>query len=67
MSIAVLVYSRFSIYILDTFLSMKRLHGVDIELIDRPIPVQITQQENHPNAKQYHKKTLKTLSSLNYC
>ena len=46
---------------------MKRLHGVDIEMIDRPIPVQKTQQEKHSNAKHYHKKTLKTLSSLNYC
>ena len=48
------------------FLSLKRLHGVDIDMIDtpRPIPVQITQQENHPNAKHYHKKTPQTLPSL---
>ena len=64
MSIAVLVYSRFSIYILNKFLSLKRLHGVVIEMIDRPIPVQITQQESHSNAKHYHKKTLKAFHSL---
>ena len=28
--------------------------GIDIEMIDRPIPVQMTQQENHLNAKHYH-------------
>ena len=52
---------------LNTFLSLKRMHGIDIEMIDRPITVQITQQENHSNTKHYHKKTLKTPSSLNYC
>ena len=40
---------------LNTFLSLKRLQGVDFEMID--IPVQITQQGNHSNAKHYHKKT----------
>ena len=53
MSIVVLVYSRFSIYILNTFISLKRLHGDDIEMIDRPIPLQITQQENHSNVFIY--------------
>ena len=52
---------------LNTFLSLKLLHGIDIEMIDRPIPVQRTQQENHSNAKHCHKKTIKTPSSLNYC
>ena len=33
-------------------------------MIDRPIPVQITQQENHSNAKHYHKKTLKAFYRL---
>ena len=46
---------------LNTCLSLKRLHGVDIEMIGRPIPVQITHQENHSNAKHYHEKTLKPL------
>ena len=50
---------------LNTFLSLKQLHGVDLEMID--IPVQITQQGNHSNAKHYHKKTHETPSSLNYC
>ena len=50
---------RFSIYMLNTCLSLKRLHGVDIEMIGRPSPVQITHQENHSNAKHYHEKTLK--------
>ena len=42
------------------------VHGVDIEMIDLDIPVQITQQGNHSNAKPYHKKTHETPSSLNY-
>ena len=49
------------------FLSLKWLHGIDMEMIDRHIPVQITQQENHSNTKHCHKKALKTPSSLNYC
>ena len=48
-----------------TFLSLKRLHGIDIEMID--IPVQITQKGNHSNAKHYHKNTHETPASLNYC
>ena len=54
----------FLFIMLNTFLSLKRLHGIDIEMIDRPIPVQITQQENHSNAEHYHKKTLKPLHRL---
>ena len=52
---------------LNTFLSLKRLHGIDIKMINMHIPVQRTQQENHSNAKHYHKKTIKTPSSPNYC
>ena len=49
---------------LNTFLSLNWLHGVDFEVID--IHVQITQQGiNHSNAKHYHKKTHETPSSLN--
>ena len=33
-------------------------------MIDRPIPVQITRQENHSNAKHYHIKTLKAFHRL---
>ena len=33
-------------------------------MIDRLIPVQTTQQENHSNAKYYHKKTLKAFHRL---
>ena len=51
-----MVYSRISIYILNSL--------VDIEMIDRLIPVQITQQENHSNTKHYHKKTLKPFHRL---
>ena len=49
---------------LNTFLSLKWLPGVDIEMID--IPVQITQQRNHSNAKYYHKRTQETPLSHNY-
>ena len=35
-------------------------------MIDRPIPVQKTQQEKHSNAKHYHKKTLKTHRNMNH-
>ena len=52
---------------LNTFLSLKRLHGIDIKMINMHIPVQRTQQENHSNDKHYHKKTIKTPSSPNYC
>ena len=45
-----------------TFVS---LPGVEIEMIG--IPVQITQQRNHSNAKYYHKRTQETPLSLNYC
>ena len=40
---------------LNTFVSLIRLPGVDIEMIH--VPVQITQQRNHSNAKYYHKRT----------
>ena len=43
------------------FLSLKWLPGIDIGMID--IPVQTTKQRNHSNAKDYHKRTYKTL----YC
>ena len=49
---------------LNTFVSLKRLPGIDIEMID--IPVQITQQRNHSNAKEYHKRTHETPLSHNY-
>ena len=41
----------------NTFLSLKQLHGVDLEMID--IPVQITQQGNHSNAKHIIKRHTK--------
>ena len=55
----------YSISMLNTFVSLKRLPGVDIEMID--IPVQITQQRNHSNAKYYHLRTHQTSISHNYC
>ena len=50
---------------LNIFVSLKWLPGVDyvdIEMID--IPVQITQQRNHSNAKYYHKRTHETPLSM---
>ena len=50
---------------LNMFVSLKRLPGVGIEMID--VPKQITQQRNHSNAKYYHKRTYETPLSHNYC
>ena len=53
-----LLVGIYNISMLNMFLSLKRLPGVDFEMID--IPVQITQQRNHLNAKYYHKRTHET-------
>ena len=61
-------YSLQYLYVRFKYVSIfETVHGVDIEMIDLDIPVQITQQGNHSNAKHYHKKTHETPSTLNYC
>ena len=49
---------------LNTCVSLKRLSGVDIEMIN--IPEQITQQRTYSNVKYYHKRTHETPVSHNY-
>ena len=50
------MYFVYSISLLNTFVSLKRLPGAGIKMKD--IPVQVTQQRNHSNVKYYHKNII---------
>ena len=51
----------------NTFLSLKRLHGVDLEMIDILESCADNTTGKPFKCKHYHKKTHETPSSLNHC